>query len=80
MEQMFRLSGEAMDLDDLADLFQTGRATVKKIEEYHYLHLEMEPVRDDKEALAAAETVLARINAIAIVVLRKISTQQRSTA
>jgi hypothetical protein len=39
MEQLFQLSGENFDLEDLADLFSTGAATVKKIEDRYYMQL-----------------------------------------
>jgi hypothetical protein len=39
MEQLFQLSGENLDLEDLADLFPTGAATVKKIEDRYYMQL-----------------------------------------
>jgi hypothetical protein len=67
MEQMFKLRGDSMDLDDFARLFRKGPATIKKIEGDYYLHLtEWEPLPDDNEALDAARVALARMNGIAL--------------
>jgi hypothetical protein len=39
MEQLFQLSGEGFDIEELARLFARGSVTVKKIEDNYYLQL-----------------------------------------
>lgn len=70
MEQLFQLSGEDFDLEDLADLFSTGAATVKKTEDRYYMQLpEWESPLDDREALEAGKVALSRLNGIAMLEL-----------
>jgi hypothetical protein len=66
-EQLFRLNGETWDLEELAYCFQEGPATVKKIEDFFYLGLEIESGRSDEEVRAAGEIALTRMNAICLV-------------
>jgi hypothetical protein len=63
-EQLFTLSGENWDLQELAFSFRDGPATVKKIEDVFYLCLEMETGRSEEEIHAAGETTLKQINGI----------------
>lgn len=65
-EQLFRLSGENWDLEDLASSFQVGPATVKKIEEVFYLCLKMEAGKSEEEIRARGGTALNRMNAICL--------------
>jgi len=68
MEQLYKLSGDPIDLEDLARLFRTGSATVRKIDEHYYSGLaDWDPAQTDSDALAIAETALTRMNAIALV-------------
>jgi hypothetical protein len=66
-EQLFRLSGENWDLEELVFSFQAGPATVKKIEEIFYLCLELESGRSEEEIRVGGETALNRMNAICLV-------------
>jgi hypothetical protein len=66
-EQLFRLSGENWDLEELAYSFEVGPATIKKIEEVFYLCLEMESGRSEEEIRAGGEKALNRMNAICLV-------------
>lgn len=70
MEQLFQLSGDHFDIEELARLFPTGSATVKKIEEHYYLELpEWASPIGDSEALEAGKVALSRLNGIALLEL-----------
>jgi hypothetical protein len=67
MERMFRLTGERVDLEALTHLFRKGPALVKKIGENYCMELaEWKEAGDDQDALAAADTALARMHAVAL--------------
>jgi hypothetical protein len=67
MEQLFQLSGEGFDIEELARLFATGSVTVKKIEEHYYLQIPgWESSLEDSEALEAGKVALSRLNGIAL--------------
>jgi hypothetical protein len=66
-EQLFRLNGEQWDLEELAFAFQEGPATVKKLDDFHYLILETDGAKSDEERRAAGEGALKRMNAICLV-------------
>jgi hypothetical protein len=66
-EQFFKLQGEPWDLQELALSFEVGPAKVKKIEDFFYLCLEMEPGASTEEKLTRGETALNQINAISLV-------------
>jgi hypothetical protein len=52
MEQLYKLSGDPIDLEDLAGLFRTGSATVRKIDEHYYSGLaDWDPAQTDSDAL-----------------------------
>jgi hypothetical protein len=62
----------------LAYCFQEGPATVKKIEDFFYLGLEMESGRSDEEVRAAGETALTRINAICLGISARVRCFQKA--
>lgn len=67
MEQLFQLSGEHFDIEELARLFPTGSVTVKKIEEHYYLQIPgWESPLEDGEALEVGKVALSRLNGIAL--------------
>jgi hypothetical protein len=56
MEQLFQLSDEHFDTEELARLFPTGSVTVKKIDEHYYLQIPgWETPLEDGEALEAGK-------------------------
>ena len=67
IEQLFKLTGETRDLEEMAQSFQEGPATVKKIDEFFYLNLEMESHKSDEQAISEGEFALERMNAICLV-------------
>ena len=67
MERLFRLEGEAFDLDDLVDLFHAGGVKIIFHDEAHYLSMEMPTELDDEVALTIAEDKLATITGLALV-------------
>ena len=70
MEQLFQLSGEGFDIEELARLFARGSVTVKKIEDNYYLQLPgWESPLEDGEALEAGKVALSRLNGIALLEL-----------
>jgi hypothetical protein len=57
MEQLFQLSGEGFDIEELARLFARGSVTVKKIEDNYYLQLPgWESPLEEGEALEAGKS------------------------
>ena len=67
MEQLFQLSDEHFDTEELARLFPTGSVTVKKIDEHYYLQIPgWETPLEDGEALEAGKVALSRLNGIAL--------------
>lgn len=54
-------------IEELAFAFQEGPATVKKLDDFHYLILETDGAKSDEERWAAGEGALKRMNAICLV-------------
>jgi hypothetical protein len=70
MEQLFQLSDEHFDTEELARLFPTGSVTVKKIDEHYYLQIPgWETPLEDGEALEVGKVALSRLNGIALLEL-----------